>query len=250
MRIKLIIEYDGTNYVGWQRQKNGISVQQVLEEAFEKTVGQKVVLYGAGRTDAGVHALGQVAHLDTTTSIPPEKISFALNTNLPSDIRVVCSQVVSDDFHARYGAKAKTYEYTYINAQHPSAIYRNTTAHIRGDVDISAMKQAAQTIVGTHDFASFCASGSEVDTTVRTVYSLVVSQDEPFIKIEITGSGFLYNMVRIIAGTLLDVGRGKRKAGDMQDIMDAGDRGKASATAPARGLMMKRVFYEDAEFMK
>jgi tRNA pseudouridine38-40 synthase len=247
MRIKLIVEYDGTNYVGWQRQTNGLSVQQVLEEAFEKVAGQRIVLYSAGRTDAGVHALGQVAHLDIDTTIPPEKLSFAVNVHLPADIKVVSTQAVSDDFHARYGAKAKTYVYTYINAEHSSAIYRNVSAHIRGDVDIGAMQQAAKHIVGTHDFASFCASGSEVDTTVREVYSLDVSRKEPFIRIEITGSGFLYNMVRIIAGTLLDVGRGKLKPSDVKDIMDAKDRNLASPTAPARGLMMKRVYYEEMD---
>ncbi|MBT3319174.1 MAG: tRNA pseudouridine(38-40) synthase TruA [Clostridia bacterium] len=250
MRIKLIIEYDGTNYVGWQRQTNGLSVQQVVEEAFEKASGSKAVLYSAGRTDAGVHARGQVAHLDTETSIPPEKISYAMNAQLPSDIRVVSSAAVSDEFHARYGAKAKTYVYTYINTQHPSAIHRNTTAHIRGDVDTSAMQQATKHIVGTHDFASFCASGGEVDTTVRTVYSLDVTRDEPFIKIEVTGSGFLYNMVRIIAGTLLDVGRGKLSVSAVKDIIAAKDRSMASPTAPARGLTMKQVYYDDAEFMK
>lgn len=250
MRIKLIIEYEGTNYVGWQRQKNGLSVQQVVEEAFEKASGQNVVLYSAGRTDSGVHAQGQVAHFDTNTTIPPEKISFAMNAHLPSDIRVKSSAEVSEDFHARYGAKAKTYVYTYINTAHPSAIYRNTTAHFRGDVDICAMKTAAQFLIGTHDFASFCASGSEVDTTIRTVYQLEITHDEPFIRIEITGSGFLYNMVRIIAGTLLDVGRGKTAADDVKAIIDAKDRNMASPTAPAKGLTMKQVYYDGESFMK
>ena len=180
MRIKVIVEYDGTNYVGWQRQKNGISVQQVLEEAFEKAAGEKAVLHGAGRTDAGVHALGQVAHLDTSCSIPPEKISYAMNAHLPGDIKVVKSQKVNDDFHARYGAKVKTYIYTYFNAEHSSAIYRNTTAHVREEIDVGAMKQAAEHIIGTHDFLSFCASGSEVKTTTRTVYRLDIAREEPF----------------------------------------------------------------------
>jgi len=248
MRIKLNVEYDGTNYVGWQRQKNGTSVQQMLEDAFFAASGQRVGITGAGRTDAGVHAQGQAAHLDTDTTIPPEKLSFAMNAHLPADIKVTNSQEAGGDFHARYGAVAKTYIYTYYNAQHSSAIYRNTTAHVRGEIDVGAMKQAAQHITGTHDFLSFCASGSEVNTTTRTVYRLDIVREKPFLRIEITGSGFLYNMVRIIAGTLLDAGKGKIAADDVKKIIEGRDRSLASPTAPARGLVMKQVYYDDAEF--
>ena len=245
MRIKLTIEYDGSGYAGWQRQKNGLSVQQVVEEAIAAATGQQTVVYAAGRTDAGVHALGQVVHFDTQTTIPPEKISYALNTFLPEDIRIASSCETREDFHARFGAKAKTYVYTFYNAQHASALYRNLSAHARGEIDIDAMKQAAKQIVGTHDFASFCASGSEVETTVRTAYSLEINNEPPFIRLEITGSGFLYNMVRIIAGVLLDVGKGKLSPKDVADIMQANDRRKASATAPACGLVLKQIYYDN-----
>lgn len=249
MRIKLIIEYDGTNYVGWQRQLNGLAVQQVVEEALEDLTGEKTVIHAAGRTDAGVHALGQVVHFDTNTTIPPDRLSFALNTRLPDDIRVVKSEQMDDDFHARFCAKAKTYVYTYYNAEHASAVYRNTSAHARGCLDIEAMKKAAEVLVGTHDFASFCASGSDVDTTVRTVFSIDVKPELPFIRIEVTGSGFLYNMVRIIAGTLLEAGQGRLKAGDVKAILEAKNRRKASPTAPAKGLVMKRIYYKKQEFI-
>jgi tRNA pseudouridine38-40 synthase len=243
MRIKLVIEYDGTNYAGWQRQKNGLSVQEVLECAFEKASGEKVRIHGAGRTDAGVHAQAQVAHFDTQCSIPACKISYAMNMLLPRDIRVKNSAEVDDHFHARFSAKGKSYCYSYYNAPHPSALLRDTTTHIRGPVDIRAMKIAAGYIRGTHDFACFCSSGSEVRDTVRTIYCLAVSSREPLICIDVTGSGFLYNMVRIIAGTLIDVGRGKISPEYVRAVIDGRDRAMAGATAPARGLVLKEVHY-------
>ena len=243
MRIKLVIEYDGTNYAGWQRQKNGITVQEELEEAFFRASGERAVVHGAGRTDAGVHAEAQVAHLDTHCTIPANKISYAMNMLLPPDIVVRKSCEADKGFHARFLAKAKTYRYTFYNETHPSAIYRNTTTHVRGKIDISAMKNAAGYIRGTHDFACFCASGSDVIDTVRTVYRLAVTSDEPFIYIDVTGSGFLYNMVRIIAGTLIDVGQNKVSPEHVREVISGRDRTKASATAPARGLTLKEVHY-------
>lgn len=243
MRVKLTIEYDGTNYAGWQMQKNGMSVQEMLEKAFASASGQHARIHGAGRTDAGVHALAQVAHLDTECSIPANKISYAMNMLLPSDIRVKESCEAQEHFHARFDAKAKTYRYTYYNDKHASAIYRNSTAHVHGKIDITAMKIAAEYIRGTHDFACFCASGSSVTDTVRTVYRLEVESDLPFIYIDVTGDGFLYNMVRIIAGTLIDVGQGKVSPEYVKDIIAGRDRSGAGATAPARGLMMQRIYY-------
>ena len=243
MRVKLVVEYDGTRFAGWQRQKNGLSVQEVLEQAFEKASGERIVIHGAGRTDAGVHAMAQVAHLDTQCSIPANKISFAMNMLLPRDIRVKHSSEADSDFHARFCAKAKSYQYIYYNATHASALMRDKTTHIRGHIDIRAMKIAAGYIRGTHDFACFCASGSDVKDTVRTIYRLSVSSHEPLICIDVTGSGFLYNMVRIIAGTLIDVGRGKVSPEHVRAIIDGRDRTKAGATAPARGLVMVRVHY-------
>ena len=243
MRVKLIIEYEGTNYSGWQRQKNGVSVQEMLERAFLEASGEYAVIYGAGRTDAGVHAEAQAAHLDTCCTIPVGKISYAMNMLLPADIRVKQSSEAPGDFHARYSATAKTYRYTFYNDTHASAIHRNTTTHIHGKIDISAMKAAAVFIRGTHDFACFCSSGSSVEDTVRTIYRLEITSHEPFLYIDVTGSGFLYNMVRIIAGTLIDVGLKRITPEYVKEIVGGRDRKLASATAPARGLTLKSVHY-------
>ncbi len=244
MRIRLTVEYDGTAYAGWQRQKNGYSVQQALEEAFFKASGEHAAITGAGRTDAGVHALAQVAHLETQCTIPPDKISYAMNTFLPPDIRVKRSERANDDFHARFNSCGKTYRYTICNEPHPSAIYRNLSCHICGSLDIEAMRAAAACLIGEHDFAAFCAAGSEVKDTVRTVYTLAITAAEPFLRIDITGSGFLYHMVRIIAGTLIDVGLKRIPPERMKEIMLGKDRKAASATAPAQGLTLVKVFYE------
>lgn len=244
MRIRLIVEYEGTNYVGWQRQLNGLSVQQALEEAFEKASGEHVCITGAGRTDAGVHALAQVAQLDTHCTIPPEKISYAMNTFLPMDIRVKSSELADSDFHARFCAKGKTYRYTIYQATHPSAIYRNLSWHIRSELDAAAMREAAQYLFGEHDFAAFCAAGSEVKDTVRTIHAITITKAEPFLYIEVTGNGFLYNMVRIIVGTLADAGLGRIPPERVKEILEGRDRNAASPTAPAHGLTMVRVFYD------
>ncbi len=238
------MEYDGTNYAGWQRQLNGLSVQEMLERAFEAASGECVRIHGAGRTDAGVHAMAQTAHFDTSCSIPPEKICYAINMQLPSDIRVKSSQLADDSFHARFDAKGKHYRYTINNTAHASAVYRHTTAHVRGSLDVAAMREAAVYIAGTHDFAAFCASGSEVKDTVRTVYSLMITEEKPFIHIDIKGSGFLYHMVRIIAGTLIEIGQKKRMPASMREIIESKNRERAGVTAPAKGLMLMSVYYE------
>lgn len=243
MRVKLTVEYDGTGYAGWQRQKNGLSVQEMLERAFLKASGETVSITGSGRTDAGVHALAQVAHLDTGCTIPPDKISFAMNMHLPPDIRVQHSEEAAAEFHARFSAKGKTYRYTICNSIHALAILRHTATHVRGSLDIAAMQEAASFIVGTHDFASFCASGSEVKGTVRTIYSVDITQNPPLIHIDICGSGFLYHMVRIIAGTLIETGLGKRQPESMAQIVAACDRSKAGVTASAKGLLLVAVHY-------
>lgn len=243
MRVKLTVEYDGTGYAGWQRQTNGMSVQEMLERAFLKASGEAASITGAGRTDAGVHALAQVAHLDTDCTIPPDKISFAMNMHLPPDIRVQSSEAVAADFHARFCATGKTYRYTICNSIHAPAILRHTAAHVRGSLDIEAMQKAAAYIVGTHDFLSFCASGSEVEGTVRTVYSVDITGQPPLIHMDICGSGFLYHMVRIIAGTLIETGLGKRQPESMAQTIAACDRSMAGVTAPAKGLLMAAVHY-------
>ncbi len=246
MRIKLTVEYDGTNYAGWQRQLGVLTVQEALERAFEQAAGERVAVCGAGRTDAGVHAEAQVAHLDTHCTIPPEKISYAMNMHLPPDIRVRRSERAADDFHARFCAKGKTYRYTVYNATHAPAICRLASAHVRGALDMAAICDAAVLLRGTHDFAPFSASGSEVKDTVRTVYDVSVAAAAPFVYIDVTGSGFLYHMVRIIAGTLIEVGLGKRRPGSVEEILKGRD--KAGATAPAKGLTLKAVYYDTGMF--
>lgn len=243
MRVKLIVEYDGTNYAGWQRQKNGLSVQEVLEKAFEAASGERAAIHGAGRTDAGVHALAQVAHLETNCTIPADKISFAMNMHLPPDIRVKQSEQADMNFHARFCAKGKSYRYTIANTVHAPAIGRFTAAHVRGVLDLEAMRRAAAYIIGTHDFACFCASGSEVKDTVRTIYNISITEEEPLIHIDVRGSGFLYHMVRIIAGTLIEIGLKKRLPESMADIIESCDRNMAGVTAPAKGLMLVAVEY-------
>ena len=245
MRIKLTVEYDGTNYAGWQRQSGSLSVQEALESAFEQASGERVAIHGAGRTDAGVHAKAQVAHLDTQCSIPQEKISFALNMHLPPDIRVRRSERVADDFHARFCAQGKTYRYTIYNDTHAPAICRYTAAHVRGALDTDAMRDAALRLCGAHDFAAFCASGSEVKNTVRQVFEVSVASSPPFIYIDVTGSGFLYHMVRMIAGTLIEVGLGKRRPSCIDEVFKGQE--KAGATAPAKGLTLMKVYYAPDE---
>lgn len=243
MRVKLTIEYDGTHYAGWQRQKNAVSVQEMLERAANAAFGEKTPVTGAGRTDAGVHACAQTAHLDTNSSIPAHKICYALNMHLPADIRVHKSDPVSADFHARFDATGKTYRYTIQCGAHASALNRYTSVHVRDGLDTGAMRQAAEFIIGTHDFAAFCASGSDVKSTVRTIYSVTVTENAPLIHINITGSGFLYHMVRILAGTLIDIGLKKRTPDCMGQILYGRDRNAASATAPAKGLTLVAVYY-------
>ncbi len=243
MRVKLTIEYDGTNYSGWQRQKNAVSIQEMLERAFLAATGETVCINGAGRTDAGVHAASQVAHFDTNCSIPAEKICFAINMHLPPDIRVKDSCSVTTQFHARYCAVSKTYGYTIHNSVHAPALLRNSAAHVRGKLDIGAMRKAAQYLVGTHDFAAFCSSGSSVKSSVRTIAGIDITEQKPLLHIIINSTGFLYNMARIIVGTLIETGLKKRSPDSMANIIAAKDRNAAGITAPAKGLMLLEVIY-------
>lgn len=250
MRILLIVEYDGTNYAGWQRQNNAVSVQQVLEEAIERAMGQCVAVVGAGRTDSGVHAVGQCVHFDIETTIPPDKIAFALNLVLPPDIRIRESRRVKDTFHARKSAIGKHYRYIIFNAPHDCAINRYYCTHVRYALDVEAMKYAAKYIKGTHDFACFQAAGStEMKSTVRTITEITVKQAGEYIYIDVKGTGFLYNMVRIIVGTLLEVGKGRRKPEWIGEVIAGCDRENAGPTAPAKGLTMVRVFYPQNELI-
>ena len=250
MRIGLKIEYDGTAYGGWQRQKNAPSIQQTIEEALERALGCSCRVIGAGRTDAGVHAYGQVAHLDIETKIPADRFSYILNQKLPDDIRIVQSWQAAENFHARRDAIGKHYRYTIYQAPHASALERNSSVHVPQQLDVKKMQQAAQVLIGEHDFSAFRTVGSNIVGTVRTVYRLEVQQQGQHIHIDIWGNGFLYSMVRIIAGTLIEVGKGKIPVQEMQSILDSKERARAGATAPAKGLAMCEVFYRTEEVGK
>jgi tRNA pseudouridine38-40 synthase len=242
--IKLIIEYDGSQYAGWQRQENAMTVQQKIEDALRKLTGEEVSITGSSRTDSGVHARGQVANFFTESSIPPEKYSYALNALLPRDIRIVSSQEVDMAFHARFSTSGKKYKYSIIVSPHGTAIGHQYLHHVYVPLDIDAMREAAGHFVGTHDFAAFMAAGSSAKTTTRTIFDLKLTWDEPYLYISVYGSGFLYNMVRIIAGTLIDVGKGKIRPEEIPDIIASKDRRKAGPTAPPNGLSLEEIYYD------
>lgn len=315
-RILLRVAYDGTNYHGWQLQPNAATIEGELNRALCVLTGEEIVVTGASRTDAGVHAFGNVAVFDTTSRIPAEKFSYALNQRLPEDIVIQSSKQVADDFHPRHCDCRKTYEYDILNRTFPLPAYRNTAYFLYGTLNIEAMRRACQAFLGEHDFASFCAAGAQVQTTVRKIYSLEVEcrplteagtpvppasgeavnaadgkhgeqvqqaqsasgemlnaaagesdeqvkQAQPesgetaipaaggvnagsadqLLTIRVKGNGFLYNMVRIIAGTLVEVGRGHIKPEEVAGIIAAKDRAKAGPTAPARGLRLVEIEY-------
>jgi tRNA pseudouridine38-40 synthase len=243
-RVLLTISYDGTAYVGWQRQLNGVSVQQRLEEALFKLLDAETPVTGASRTDAGVHAMGQCAHFDTRSTIPADRFPFALNTHLPPDIKVIEGREVDGFFHARFDAVGKTYTYRIHNAPHPSALYRNYMAHVPMKLNLKAMNEAVKDLFGTHDFAAFQAVGGSAKTTVRTITYAELAREGERLTLTMQGNAFLYNMVRIIAGTLLEVGRGKLDIHCFRRAFDTGDRLCLGPTAPACGLELTRVFYQ------
>lgn len=248
-RILLTVEYDGTNYAGWQRQLNGLAVQQVLEESLERATREHIVVTGASRTDAGVHALGQAVHFDTDSSIPPEKYPFVLNTMLPRDIRVLAGREVPPDFHARFMTCGKQYTYRIINTRHGSAIRRNTHVHVPVSLDIAPMQRAAHMLLGKHDFAAFQASGGTAKTTVRTIHKAeIIRQGEEFI-LTVEGDAFLYNMVRIIAGTLIEIGHHRRGEDAFAKAIASLNRLDLGVTAPPHGLELTRVDYPEAAFI-
>lgn len=243
--IKLVIEYEGTNYCGWQAQKNAMSIQEAIQDAIEKITGGRPELHGSGRTDAGVHALGQVANFFTESRIPEERFAFAFNAVLPQDIVIKSSCEVKMDFHSRFSAKGKQYSYLLLNSRHPTAIYRNLSHHVPycEKLDISKMETAAKYLTGTHDFAGFMSQGSSIKDTVRTIYNIKIECDGEFIKLIFNGNGFLYNMVRILSGTLLYAGIGKINVDAIPDIIESKDRKQAGITLPPQGLYLEKVFY-------
>lgn len=244
-RIKLTIAYDGTNYCGWQIQPNGITIEEVLNKTLSKMLEEDILIIGASRTDSGVHAMGNVAVFDTNTTIPPEKIAVALNQRLPEDIVITKSEEVSLEFHPRYCDCSKTYEYHIINTRIPIPTKRLTNYFVSYVLDIDKMRQAASYLVGEHDFVSFCNVRTDVENTVRTITALDLIENGDEIIIRITGNGFLYNMVRIIVGTLIRVGRGFYEPERVKEILEAKDRKAAGVTAPAHGLFLMEINYKN-----
>lgn len=243
MRIKLTVTYDGTAYCGWQMQPNGLTVQEVLQNAVFSVTGERVTVTGSGRTDAGVHAEGQTAHFDTEKNIPPENFAFALNTYLPCDIKVIKSERASNNFDARKSVKKKTYRYTFYKSIVELPLEERYAVRVNTDVDAEKMRDIAAVFVGEHDFKAFCASGSGAKTTIRTVYGINVTENDNEIKIYVTGNGFLYNMVRILAGTLLSAGEGKISKADAERMLAECDRALCGKTCPAKGLCLVSVDY-------
>lgn len=247
-RVRLFVAYDGTDYCGWQIQPNGITVEEVLNRELCRLTGEDIRVIGASRTDSGVHALGNVAVFDTNSSIPPERMAYALNQRLPEDIVITKSDEVAADWHPRYQKNVrKTYEYHICNAPVPDPLKRRYSAFVSFPMDVGKMRKGAEYLVGEHDFVSFCNIRTNVSDTVRTVESITVTQNGPDIVIRITGNGFLYNMVRIIAGTLIRVGRGFYAPEKVKEILEERKRTAAGITAPANGLVLVEVEYRAAE---
>ncbi len=246
-RIELTVAYDGTNYHGWQIQKNGISVQEVLTRELCQLLGEEVTLSGASRTDSGVHSCGNLAVFDTDTRIPPEKISYALNERLPEDIVVLDSREVCPQYHPRKCGCRKTYEYRIWNSRFRSPTNRLYTYFVHVPLNVETMRQGAEYLIGEHDFASFCSAGAQVTSTIRTLYQAEITREGDLITIRLVGNGFLYNMVRIIAGTLIQVGMGLYPSEKVKEILEARDRQKAGPTAPARGLTLMEIRIDESE---
>lgn len=241
-RVRLTVAYDGTNYHGWQIQKNGITIESELNRCLSDLLKEPIEVIGASRTDSGVHALGNIAVFDTVNRMPAEKISYALNQRLPEDIRIQKSEEVDGDWHPRHCDSRKTYEYRIYRGQFPMPTKRLYSLFSYHQYDVNKMQEAAAYLVGEHDFKSFCQTGAQVESTVRTLYSVEVTEQGADLVIRLCGNGFLYNMVRIIAGTLMEIGQGKREPKDICSILEAKDRTAAGPTAPAHGLML--VKYE------
>jgi tRNA pseudouridine38-40 synthase len=241
--IKLTIEYDGTNYAGWQRQPLAITIQGEIERAIEKITGEETEIIGASRTDAGVHAKGYIANFHTNSKISIEKFTGAINSKLPLDIVILHSVDVPIDFHSRYNSIGKRYSYSILNRREAVAIGRNYMYHHKWVLDTKAMKEAAEHFIGTHDFSAYKNLGSSAKTSVRTITELNIIKDEDLIKIYIAADGFLYNMVRIIVGSLIRVGEGKIKPNEIKSIIESKQRSKAGKSVPPGGLCLEEVFY-------
>lgn len=244
-RIKLTVAYDGTAYCGWQLQPNGLTIEEELNKAIEHVTGEKIRVIGASRTDAGVHAKCNIAVFDTESAIPAEKFSYAINRYLPSDIRIFESVAVEADFHPRHCKTKKTYEYWIDHEKFQDPLLRLYSHFVYGKLNLNAMRNAAAKLEGEHDFKSFCATEIAVKTTIRTIYKIEIEERGTQLIIRVQGNGFLYNMVRIIVGTLLEVGMGRRSEEEMTFILETLDRRLAGPTAPARGLHLVAYEFED-----
>ena len=243
-RIRLKVAYDGTGYHGWQLQKNAVTIESELNRCLSELFGEEIQVTGASRTDAGVHALENIAVFDTTSPMPAEKISYALNQRLPEDIRIQKSEETACDWHPRRCKSRKTYEYRIYRAQFPMPVKRLYALFTYYKLDVNHMKKAAAYLEGEHDFKSFCQTKTQVESTVRTLYSVQVEEQGQDLVIRVCGNGFLYNMVRIIVGTLLEVGQGRRTPESITEILAARDRAAAGPTAPAHGLTLVRYEFE------
>ena len=241
--IKLTIEYDGKDFNGWQKQPTKLNIQGEIERAIETITGEEVDLTASGRTDAGVHAIAQVANFKTNSNLPVEKFAIAINSKLKKSIRIQKSEEVEERFHSRYNCKQKTYRYVINNGEQGSAIYRNLEYFVPTKLNVNEMKKAVKYFEGEHDFKGFKASGTSSKSSVRIIYKTSIREDGDRIIIELTGNGFLYNMVRIISGTLVDVGLGKIKSEEIPEIINSKDRTRAGKTLPPYALYLVKVEY-------
>ncbi len=252
-RIRLIVAYDGTNYSGWQKQDNALAIEQLLNETLSKLLNEEIEVIGASRTDAGVHALANVAVFDTNSKIPADKFSYMLNQWLPKDVRIRKSDEVDPDWHPRAVESDKTYEYKIFNARHEIPLLMKDSYFVYLKMDMEKMRQGAKYLEGEHDFTSFASRGGSAKSTVRSINSIEIKEEtvddlneqERLIRIRINGNGFLYNMVRIIVGTLVQVATGLRKPEDIVKILEEKDRDAAGPTAPAKGLTLIKLNYHD-----
>lgn len=242
-RYRLTVAYDGTNYHGWQEQSNGITIESVLNETLSKVLKEDIIVIGASRTDAGVHAYGNIAVFDSETRIPADKICYAVNPYLPQDIRIVKSEKVPEDFHPRFTTSRKTYEYHIRNTRISMPTQRLYAHQVMVPLDVEAMREAGKYMIGTHDFKCFCAAKAQVKTTVRTVLDVRVKEQGDEIIVEVEGEGFLYNMVRIITGTLIKAGHHVFPPEYVKEIIASKDRRNAGETVPAKGLFLQKIEY-------
>lgn len=241
--IKLTIEYDGTNYFGWQRQPGGPTIQEAIEACLEKMTGEPVTLHGSGRTDSGVHALGQVANFRTDSRLGPEEFQKGLNSVLPKDIVIIAAEEALDDFHAQLSAKSKKYIYKILNRPYPSALLRQRVWYIPYPLNIQYMKEAGEMLTGKNDFRAFAQAGAEVKSTVRTVLTAEFETRGDIVEFRIEADGFLKRMVRLAVGTLAQVGREKISPRDFREILESGEKTKFVQAAPPGGLYLEKVIY-------